>query len=50
MAIGEIGLDYFYNKDSIVEQHMLFEKQLQIALDLNLPVIIHNRDSVETKG
>ena len=45
VAIGEIGLDYyrkFGNKDSQIE---LFIKQLELAEQLGLPVIIHNRDA-----
>jgi TatD DNase family protein len=47
VAIGEIGLDYyrkFGDKNSQVE---LFIKQLEMAHQLNLPVIIHNRDAGE---
>lgn len=45
VAIGEIGLDYyrkFGNKDAQIE---LFIKQLEMAEQLNLPVIIHNREA-----
>lgn len=46
MAIGEIGLDYYYDDASPREtQRLIFEQQLALALDLNLPVIIHNRDA-----
>lgn len=44
-AIGEIGLDYYYGKDSIIEQLKIFEKQLAISKELNMPVIIHDRDA-----
>ncbi len=44
-AIGEIGLDYFYNYSSHDQQKRVFTKQLEIAKELNLPAIIHNRDS-----
>ena len=44
-AIGEIGLDYFKMNASKSEQLALFEAQLSIADELNLPVIIHNRHS-----
>lgn len=46
VGVGEIGLDYLYKRDNRVEQISLFEKQLKIAEDLNLPVIIHSRDAV----
>ncbi len=41
-AIGEIGLDYYFN-EPIEMQKQLFEQQLQLACDLNMPVIIHDR-------
>lgn len=47
VAIGEIGLDYYYGKDFVEEQIMLFEYQLQLAEKLNLPVIIHSRDATK---
>lgn len=45
VAIGEIGLDFFYNHSPHKIQIQAFEEQLQIALDLNLPVIIHTREA-----
>ena len=45
IAIGEIGLDYYYTKDNKDKQIKLFEKQLKIAEEYNLPVIIHNREA-----
>jgi len=45
VAIGEIGLDYFYDFSPKEKQHQAFEKQIQLALELNLPIIVHNRDS-----
>lgn len=45
VAIGEIGLDYHYGKDDIVEQQELFIRQLEIASAHNLPVVIHTRDA-----
>lgn len=50
VAIGEIGLDFYYNHSPRKTQVQVFEEQLQIALDLDLPVIIHTRDAeVQTR-
>jgi TatD DNase family protein len=45
VAIGETGLDFYYSPDTARAQMRLFEVQLEIAKDLNLPVIIHCRDA-----
>lgn len=45
IAIGEIGLDYYYTKENKDRQKELFELQLKIAEDNNIPVIIHSRDA-----
>ncbi len=47
IAIGEIGLDYHYTKENKQAQIALFKKQLQIAQDYKLPVIIHSREATE---
>ena len=45
VAIGEIGLDYYHMHAEKEMQAKAFEKQIRIARELNLPMIIHNRDS-----
>ena len=45
VAIGEIGLDYYWVKDNKEEQKRFFEEQLTLANELDLPVIIHSRDA-----
>lgn len=45
VGIGEIGLDYHYTKENKDKQIWLFEEQLKIASDFNLPVVIHSRDA-----
>jgi TatD DNase family protein len=47
LAVGEIGLDFYYSKSPREEQLKAFEEQLQIACDFNLPVVIHSRDADE---
>lgn len=44
-AIGEIGLDYFYEHSPKGIQKQVFEEQLQLAQKLKLPVIVHSRDA-----
>ncbi len=45
VAIGEIGLDYYWTQDNKPEQKEIFESQLNLSKKLNLPVIIHDRDA-----
>lgn len=47
VAIGEIGLDYHYEGYGKEKQINLFKKELDIAKEYNLPVIIHSRDATE---
>lgn len=47
VAVGEIGLDYHYNNSPQDVQKVVFEKQLQIACDKDLPVVIHTREADE---
>lgn len=47
VAIGEIGLDYFYKYSDIDIQKTVFEEQLKIAKDFDLPIQIHSRDAEE---
>ena len=46
-AVGEIGLDYYYEKDNKEEQIKLLNLQLDLAEKYKLPVIIHTRDSIQ---
>jgi len=46
-AIGEIGLDYYWSLDFKEQQIIAFKKQLQWAINLNLPVVLHSRNSID---
>lgn len=45
IAVGEIGLDYYYNQSPQEEQKEAFRRQLDLAYELGLPVEIHTRDA-----
>ena len=46
VAIGEIGLDYYWNKENSKLQKELFIEQIKLANELDLPIIIHTREAV----
>lgn len=47
VAIGEIGLDYYYDFSPKEKQIDAFHSQIELALKLNLPIIVHNREANE---
>lgn len=46
VAIGEIGLDYYWNKENKEIQKLAFIEQIKLANELNLPIVIHTREAV----
>lgn len=47
IAIGEIGIDLYRSKDSLIKQKEYFIKQIELALKLDLPIIVHSRNSAD---
>lgn len=45
VAIGEVGLDYYWDTPDRETQKVWFEKQMELAKELNLPLVIHSRDA-----
>ncbi len=45
VAFGEFGLDYFYMHSTKEEQRVVFEKQLELAVQFKMPIVIHSRDA-----
>src|SRR3954462_1417032 len=47
VAIGEIGLDYYWSTEFTEQQVAAFNQQMQWALDYNLPIVIHTRNAMQ---
>jgi TatD DNase family protein len=45
IAVGEIGIDLFWKKNNLNQQKIVFEKQIEFAIERNLPVVIHCREA-----
>ena len=45
VAVGETGLDYYRRRSTIRQQMTIFKKHIALARELNLPVIVHDRDA-----
>lgn len=45
IAVGEIGLDFYWDKTFTAQQHQAFREQLEMAKAYRLPVVIHSRES-----
>ena len=46
VALGEIGLDYYYDNSLRENQRLWFDRQLSVATELSIPVTIHTRDAM----
>jgi TatD DNase family protein len=46
-AIGEIGIDLFHEKKYFNQQVIAFEEQIKLAIEYDLPIVIHARDSLD---
>lgn len=47
VGIGEIGLDYYHNDDNKDLQKEYFIKQIELAIKLDLPIVVHTRDAIQ---
>lgn len=47
VAIGEIGLDYYWDKEQHEEQKHWFVRQLSLARELSMPVVVHSREAAQ---
>ena len=47
VAVGEIGLDYYWNKENKEMQKIFFQKQIELANSYELPIVIHTREAVQ---
>ena len=47
VAVGETGMDFHWSKENVKEQENVFRIQLDLALEMDIPVIVHTRDATE---
>lgn len=47
VAVGEIGLDFYWDKTFTAQQYLAFEEQIRWALEFDLPIAIHSRNSTD---
>ena len=47
IAVGEIGIDLYWGKKFLDQQKLVFEKQIELALQYNLPIVIHCREAFD---
>ena len=46
-AVGEIGLDFYWDKTHVPEQYEAFKTQMELAIENNLPIVIHTRNAMQ---
>ena len=46
-AVGEIGLDFYWDKTFVKQQYSAFRAQIELALQYNLPIVIHTREAMQ---
>jgi len=47
VAVGESGLDYYWDRSFDDEQHAFFRRHIRLAMEVDLPLVIHNREATE---
>ncbi len=47
VAVGEIGLDFYWDKTFLQQQYNAFRHQMELALQYNLPIVVHSRDAMK---
>jgi TatD DNase family protein len=47
VAIGEIGLDFYWDRTHEAQQYIAFRRQMELAVENDLPVVIHSRSAIE---
>lgn len=47
VAVGEIGLDFYWDRSFDPQQYEAFHKQIELALHYNIPIVIHSRESMK---
>lgn len=47
VAIGEIGLDFYWDVSFKEQQYLAFRRQIELAIDYSLPIVIHSRNSID---
>ena len=46
-AVGEIGLDFYWDKTFVIQQYEAFRLQIELSIEYNIPIVIHSRDAMQ---